>query len=346
MGNLCRRIDDDGQPTSFTEFSRRFGASWLSLEAKAAIVEASGRQGSPKGLEQLSSAVVTEVGAAEWGCKLHEVLGGEKPCKVWKARGIHDDKQYAIKVFDLALSQRRSYVDPNGALLAQTHRVVEEARILKKASTLDRVAPLIKILHTPAFLMLVTPYLPLGSLFNHPFEDSDIIADVMLSAFQAVKSLHAIHVCHCDIKPANLLLRSESECILTDFGSAQDLEKKTLEAPLGTPGFMSPELLRMHVDDNSGFPTASQLRNGDVWALGVTLCTLVGDRKESPFQGETMGEILASTKNSQEIIDTLPLAKERTGSLLKQLLAPAVADRTTNLDSILQHAYWRGGKAS
>lgn len=77
-----------------------------------------------------------------------------------------------------------------------------------------------------------------------------------------------------DIKPANLLLTSNWNVKISDFGVAELLDRfdplDRCQRWTGTPAYQSPELL-------SGAETYSGSKS-DVWAAGVTLFQLATGR--------------------------------------------------------------------
>lgn len=95
------------------------------------------------------------------------------------------------------------------------------------------------------------------------------------------KALHYAHgqgICHCDIKPGNILLRnSDNLPILSDFGLAHLTQD---QGGGGTLAFMAPELFR-----GGNVSVAS-----DIYALGVTLYQLLS--KQLPFHGETRERLI------------------------------------------------------
>jgi serine/threonine protein kinase len=95
----------------------------------------------------------------------------------------------------------------------------------------------------------------------------------------AVDYAHDNGVLHRDIKPSNILVDSQRNAFLTDFGIAKIVEG-TLDLTgtgiLGTPQYMSPEQCRGEKD----LPPAS-----DQYALGVVLYEMVTGR--TPYQAET-----------------------------------------------------------
>jgi serine/threonine protein kinase len=69
-----------------------------------------------------------------------------------------------------------------------------------------------------------------------------IVTDVL----QALSHAHLHGVVHCDVKPANVLLKGE-RALLTDFGFAKDLALTAItgdQEMLGTPNYMAPEQFR------------------------------------------------------------------------------------------------------
>ena len=73
-------------------------------------------------------------------------------------------------------------------------------------------------------------------------------------------------IAHCDIKPENIMITSEGEIKLVDFGFASELQEYGFLNKLqGTPHYMAPEIWE------SQFGKSYQGTDADLFALGVTL---------------------------------------------------------------------------
>jgi eukaryotic-like serine/threonine-protein kinase len=114
------------------------------------------------------------------------------------------------------------------------------------------------------------------------------------------KALHYAHgmgLCHCDIKPGNILIRnSDNLSILSDFGLAHITQDTSAG---GTLPFMAPEL----------FTGGKVSVASDIYALGITLYQLLSG--QLPFRGETKERLIQehlskSPPSIQKINHSLP----------------------------------------
>jgi len=110
------------------------------------------------------------------------------------------------------------------------------------------------------------------------------IADLGAKIAEALGYAHSKGVVHRDVKPGNILVRSDGKPKITDFGiariedTAEHLRTQAGEV-LGTPAYMSPEqVLSEPVDGRS-----------DIFSLGIILYELCAG--ERPFQGDSLGAV-------------------------------------------------------
>lgn len=106
-------------------------------------------------------------------------------------------------------------------------------------------------------------------------------ARIGLQVLRGLAAAHAAGVLHRDVKPHNILFRSDGRALLMDFGIATFEGATQVTRPheiIGTPHYLAPELLSRSAEHPSPATAAS-----DLWALGVTLYEMVEGRR--PFEG-------------------------------------------------------------
>jgi serine/threonine protein kinase len=130
---------------------------------------------------------------------------------------------------------------------------------------------------------------PLTRLIDDGSEDA-MMRGVRAIA-RAARALHYAHgkgIVHRDIKPDNLLVDSDGNPHITDFGIAKSVEaddaRMTMKGMLvGTPIYMSPEQANGEV--------AAIGPRSDLYSLGVTLYEMCSG--EAPFESDNVYDIIA-----------------------------------------------------
>lgn len=121
------------------------------------------------------------------------------------------------------------------------------------------------------YIYLVMEYCPGGELFakiaeqeNQTFNESQA-AQILHKLVTAVNHCHANRIIHRDIKAENIMIGSDGEIKLIDFGLSYFKKKgEKVSEIAGTPYYMAPEILL----GQYGFEV-------DIWSLGVLLYILV-----------------------------------------------------------------------
>jgi serine/threonine-protein kinase len=98
----------------------------------------------------------------------------------------------------------------------------------------------------------------------------------------ALSHVHDRGAIHCDVKPANILVRNDGQVKLADFGIATPTGRHHDGTVFGSIHYMSPERLV----GNAPSPAC------DVYALGVTLYETITGRR--PFTGDSALEVALS----------------------------------------------------
>jgi hypothetical protein len=124
-----------------------------------------------------------------------------------------------------------------------------------------------------AFWVVVMEFIQGGELHTEHLK-AEQLPPCFAQLADALAALAERRIVHCDVKPANVLLRRQGGTpVLVDFGVAWDLAADGDQQGLyGTPYFMAPEAFR-------------QTRPAPAWdaySLGVTAATVLGVREQYP----------------------------------------------------------------
>ncbi|KAJ8903970.1 hypothetical protein NDN08_000501 [Rhodosorus marinus] len=145
-----------------------------------------------------------------------------------------------------------------------------------------------------------------------------------------LRHLHGKNVVHRDIKPENLMLTTEHELKISDFGVAEFLDKYNesdhVTKTSGSPAFLPPEIANGEYNF-SGMAV-------DVWAAGVTLYFLLVGK--IPFEAEGMLELF---KKIREGVYTVPdFVDEEARDLIRQMLNMNASERIS-VREVLKHPW-------
>ncbi|MGW0593301.1 serine/threonine protein kinase [Streptosporangium sp. NPDC002607] len=119
--------------------------------------------------------------------------------------------------------------------------------------------------------------------------------DLISQAASALQAVHDQGIVHRDIKPGNLLVRSDGTLVLTDFGIARsDTASRLTDAGmvLGTAAYCAPE-------QAEGAPVTPAV---DIYALGVVAYECLAGQR--PFDGDT--PVTIALKHIREAPPPLP----------------------------------------
>ena len=111
------------------------------------------------------------------------------------------------------------------------------------------------------------------------------VDDVVETIYKCAKALHYAHgrgVIHRDIKPSNLMLTTDNDVRIIDFGIAicSDSEVSRIEGIAGSPSYMSPEQVQ----------SEELTPRSDIYSLGAVLYELLTGFR--PFRADNLSKLL------------------------------------------------------
>lgn len=152
--------------------------------------------------------------------------------------------------------------------------------------------------------------------------------DYVITIGSCLQVAHAAKIVHRDVKPVNILFRSDDTLLLTDFGIAKQLVgRKDLTAVgslVGSPYYLSPEqALGGDIDGRA-----------DIYSLGILLYEmLIGKR---PFDGDS--QIDVALKHIEGNLPPLPPTLSHFQPLVDKMTAKQVHDRFRDAANMIQAA--------
>ncbi|XP_059608365.1 serine/threonine-protein kinase MARK2-like isoform X3 [Phlebotomus argentipes] len=234
----------------------------------------SDHQGSPN--MQLRSGVPSRWRPAEEHIgkyKLLKTIGKGNFAKVKLAKHVPTGKEVAIKIID------KTQLNP-GSL----QKLFREVRIMKMLDH-PNIVKLFQVIETEKTLYLVMEYASGGEVFDYLVLHGRMKEKEARAKFRqivsAVQYCHQKRIIHRDLKAENLLLDSEMNIKIADFGFSNEFTPGSkLDTFCGSPPYAAPELFQGKKYDGPEV---------DVWSLGVILYTLVSG--SLPFDGTTLREL-------------------------------------------------------
>ncbi|WLQ34467.1 protein kinase [Streptomyces castrisilvae] len=274
--------------------------------------------------------------------ELLERLGGGGMGLVWRARDIVLHREVALKEVRPP--------DPELLRLRPDAAEMLRKRVLREAVSLARITHpnVVTIHHIVSSTEVEHPWLVMELVHGGSLQDRlerglytpTEAARLGRGVLAGLQAAHEADILHRDVKPGNVLLRTDGTPLLTDFGIAAVREATSLTNTgelVGSPDYMAPERLRGHDDDPSS----------DLWSLAMmlyvaveghnpmrrssTLATLAAILEEDvppPQRADALGPVLRSVLIKD-------VASRPDAEHLDQLLAQAAGDRAlTVIDGV------------
>ncbi len=152
-----------------------------------------------------------------------------------------------------------------------------------------------------------------------------VALELLAKIAHALDYAHKKGIVHRDVKPANILFRSDGTPLLSDFGIAKDftVDKELTNSGtiLGSPFYMSPE-------QAEGLPVDGRT---DIYSLGIIFYEMLTGEK--PYGGDSAIKVIM--KHLQSPVPQLPPELEQFQPLLNRLMGKHRDQRIANAGQLV-----------
>jgi 5'-AMP-activated protein kinase catalytic alpha subunit len=174
--------------------------------------------------------------------------------------------------------------------LGMEEKVQREINILHLC-THPHIIRLYEVIDTPTDIFLVNEYVSGGELFDYIVSKGRLSSDEARNFFHQIVSgveyCHFQKIVHRDLKPENLLLDSNLNIKIADFGLSNLMrDGDFLRTSCGSPNYAAPEVISGHLYAGPEV---------DVWSCGVILYALLCG--SLPFDDESIPNLFKKIKS-------------------------------------------------
>ncbi|XP_075398363.1 serine/threonine-protein kinase SIK1 isoform X1 [Tenrec ecaudatus] len=249
---------------------------------------------------------------------IERTLGKGNFAVVKLARHRVTKTQVAIKIIDKARLDS-----------SNLEKIYREVQIMKLLNH-PHIIKLYQVMETKDMLYIVTEFAKNGEMFDYLTSNGHLSEEEARKKFwqilSAVEYCHSHHIVHRDLKTENLLLDSNMDIKLADFGFGNFYKPgEALSTWCGSPPYAAPEVFEGKEYEGP------QL---DIWSLGVVLYVLVCG--SLPFDGPNLPTLRQRVLEGRFRIPFF--MSQDCESLIRRMLVVDPAKRIT-IDQIKQHRW-------
>lgn len=166
-----------------------------------------------------------------------------------------------VKHCDVAIKMvSRSFLEESGKVMD----FEQELRVMQSIHH-ENIVKIHDIVFHPQYIYVILEYCEYGDFFKLLETDSVVFSQnvrrFLTQIISALKYLHERNIAHLDLKPDNILVDSDLNVKICDFGCCHtEFDKNKIK--LGTLYYLAPELFSGKIID---------IRAADIWAFGIVM---------------------------------------------------------------------------
>jgi serine/threonine protein kinase len=252
------------------------------------------------------------------GYVIDKVIGKGGMARVYLAHHKALDRKVAIKVMNRQQQDNSDYND----------RFIREARIVANL-THPNIITIHDVGENDGHNYLVMEFLPDSQTLKDKIKagvDSQSALSIVRQVATALKVAHEKNIVHRDIKPDNIMFRTDGSVVLMDFGVARSIDASATQMTqagliIGTPRYISPEQAK---GEEVG-------PYSDIYSLGVVFYEMLTGNV--PYNADT--PLALALKHASEPVPLLPGEYAAYQPLLDRMMAKARDQRYSNCDDII-----------
>lgn len=245
------------------------------------------------------------------------------------ARHKDSNDEVIIKIIEKSLlAKAENEYKVNGIPIKSGQELINnEIEILKNVDH-KNIVKLIEIFESKSSYYLVLEYCQQKDLFekleNEGKFQEETAKYILYQLADAMNYIHSMKIAHRDLKLENILLDSQGNAKLTDFGLSAKYDNKFLSTSCGTMSYACPEKLK---GENYN-PEKS-----DVWSLGIVFYTLL--HGFLPYNSEDLSSLVEIEKKIIHYDENL---SSESIDLIKKMLE-VNSEKRINFKGILANSY-------
>lgn len=244
--------------------------------------------------------------------------------KVKYAQNIDTGEAAAMKILDKEHLVRSGMVE----------QIKKEITILKRIHH-PNVVDLKEVMSSKDKIYMVMELVTGGDLFDKIAAEGPMKEPAARTLFSqllaALGYCHSEGIYHRDLKPENVLLSSNGDVKLSDFGLGSVRQADTVESAgllntvCGTPNYAAPEILSKQAYDGAAV---------DIWSLGVVLYVVLAGCL--PFDEDDLVSLMEKITTAE--YETPPWLSQEASDILHRMICADPKERTS-LEALWEHPW-------